>query len=170
MQSLDVISINLWDIIVSLANLVILYLLVKKFLYKPVKKMLENRQAAIEGDYAKANEARLQAEADKKAYEEKLSEAKTEADGVIQSAVSIAKARENEIIAEAKEKADAIVRKAEDNAALELKKAEESIKTEIVGVGTLLAEKLLEREISEKDNKELIDSFIAGIGEDDDAN
>lgn len=170
MQSLDVISINLWDIIVSLANLVILYLLVKKFLYKPVKKMLETRQATIEGDYAKANEAKVKAEADKKAYEEKLSEAKSEADGVIQSAVSIAKARENEILAEAKEKAEAIVRKAEDNAALELKKAEESIKNEIVGVGTLLAEKLLERELSEKDNKELIDSFIAGIGEDDDAN
>ena len=170
MQSLDVISINLWDIIVSLANLVILYLLVKKFLYKPVKKMLQDRQATIEGDYAKANEAKIAAEADKKAYEEKLSIAKSEADGVIQSAVSIAKARENEIIAEAKEKADAILRKAEDDAALELKKAENSIKEEIVGVGTLLAEKLLERELDEKDNKEFVDSFIAGIGEEDDAN
>ena len=170
MQSLDVISINLWDIVVSLANLLILYLLIKKFLYNPVKKMLDNRQATIEGDYAKANEAKIQAEADKKAYEEKLSDAKSEADGVIQSAVSIARARENEILAEAKEKANAIIRKAEDDASLELKKAEESIKEEIVGVGTLLAEKILERELNEKDNKELINSFIAEIGEDDDSN
>ncbi len=170
MQSLDVISINLWDILVSLANLVILFLLVKKFLYKPVKKMLETRQATIEGDYAKANEAKEQALADKAAYEEKLSEAKTEADGVIQSAVSIAKARENEILAEAKEKADAILRKANDDAALELKKAEKSIKDEIVVVSTLLAEKLLERELNEKDNKELVNSFIAEIGENNDAN
>ena len=170
MQSLDVISINLWDILVSLANLVILFLLVKKFLYKPVKKMLETRQATIDGDYAKANEAKEQALADKLAYEEKLSDAKAEADGVIQSAVSIAKARENEILAEAKEKADAILRKASDDAALELKKAEKSIKDEIVGVSTLLAEKLLERELTEKDNKELIDSFIAEIGENNDAN
>lgn len=170
MQSLDVISINLWDILVSLANLVILFLLVKKFLYKPVKKMLEARQATIEGDYAKANEAKKQALADKLAYEEKLSEAKTEADGVIQSAVSIAKARENEILAEASEKADAILRKANDDAALELKKAEKSIKDEIVVVSTLLAEKLLERELNQKDNKELVDSFIAGIGENNDAN
>lgn len=170
MQSLDVISINLWDILVSLANLVILFLLVKKFLYKPVKKMLETRQATIEGDYAKANEAKEQALADKAAYEEKLSEAKAEADGVIQSAVSIAKARENEILAEAKEKADAILRKANDDAALELKKAEKSIKDEIVVVSTLLAEKLLERELNEKDNKELVNSFIAEIGENNDAN
>lgn len=170
MQSLDVISINLWDILVSLANLVILFLLVKKFLYKPVKKMLETRQASIDSDYAKANEAKEQALADKLAYEEKLSEAKTEADGVIQSAVSMAKLRENEILAEAKEKADAIMRKANDDAALELKKAEKSIKDEIVVVSTLLAEKLLERELNEKDNKELVDSFIAEIGENNDAN
>ena len=170
MQSLDVISINLWDILVSLANLVILFLLVKKFLYKPVKKMLETRQASIDSDYAKAYEAKEQALADKLAYEEKLSEAKTEADGVIQSAVSMAKLRENEILAEAKEKADAIMRKANDDASLELKKAEKSIKDEIVVVSTLLAEKLLERELNEKDNKELVDSFIAEIGENNDAN
>ncbi len=170
MQSLDVISINLWQILVSLANLVILFLLIKKFLYKPVKKMLETRQNTIDGDYLKAEEAKNKALADKAAYEEKLSDAKKEADGVIQSAVSIAKARENEILADAKNKADAILRKAEDNAALELKKAEQSIKNEIVDVSTLLAQKILEREISEKDNKELIDSFIDGIGDDNDSN
>lgn len=170
MQSLDVISINLWQILVSLANLVILFLLIKHFLYKPVKRMLENRQNTIDGEYSKAEEAKNKALADKAAYEEKLSDAKAEADGVIQSAVSIAKARESEILADAKREAEAIVKKAEDNAALELKKAEKSIKDEIVGVSTLLAEKILEREISEKDNKELIDSFIDGIGEEDDSN
>lgn len=170
MQSLDVISINLWQILVSLANLVILFLLIKHFLYKPVKKMLENRQNTIDGDYLKAEEAKNKALADKAAYEEKLSDAKVEADGVIQSAVNIAKARENEILADAKTKADAIIKKAEDDAALELKKAEKIIKTEIIDVSTLLAEKILEREINEKDNKELIDSFIDKIGEDDDSN
>lgn len=170
MQSLDVISINLWQMLVSLANLVILFLLVKKFLYKPVKKMLENRQNTIDGDYAKANDAKQKALEDKKAYEDKLSEAHTEADSVIQSAVSIARARENEILDEARQKADGIIRKAEEDAALELKKAEESIKQEIVGVGTLLAKKILEKEIDEESNKELVDSFIAGIGEDNDSN
>ncbi len=170
MQSLDVISINLWQMLVSLANLVILFLLIKKFLYKPVKKMLENRQNTIEGDYAKANEAKQKALEDKKAYEDKLSEAHIEADGVIKSAVSIARARENEILEEAKQRADGIIRKAEEDATLELKKAEESIKQEIVGVGTLLAKKILEKEIDEEANKKLVDSFIAGIGENDDSN
>ena len=50
MQSLDVISVNIWQILASLANLVLLFLMVKKFLYKPVKKMLEQRQNAIQSD------------------------------------------------------------------------------------------------------------------------
>ena len=41
MQSLDVISINLWQMLISLCNLVILYAILKKFLYKPVRKALE---------------------------------------------------------------------------------------------------------------------------------
>lgn len=170
MQSLDVISINLWQMLVSLANLVLLFIIVKKILYGPVKKMLQNRQNTIDGEYAAAEEAKEKALSDKLAYEEKLSDAKAEADDIIQSAVSIAHARENEIIAEAKERADGIIRKAEDDAALEVKKAEESIKMEIVDVSTRLAEKLIEREISKDDHKNLIDSFIDGIGDGNDGN
>ncbi len=165
MQSLDVISVNLWQMLVSLANLVILFIIVKKILYGPVKKMLANRQNTIDGEYNKAEEATAAALRDKLAYEERLSGAKAEADGIIKSAVSIAHARENEIIADAKERADGIIRRAEDDAALEIKKAEESIKSEIIEVSTRLAEKMLEREVKEEDHKKLIDSFIDEIGD-----
>jgi len=165
MQSLDVISVNLWQIVVSLANLVILFLIIKKFLYKPVKKMLATRQNTIDNEYSEASKAKTEALQNKNMYESKLSEAKSEAEGIIQSAVNTAKQRENEIIADAKLKAEGIVRKAESDAELELKKAEESIKTEIVGVSTVIASKILERELSEDDNKALVDSFIDELGD-----
>ena len=166
MQTLDVISINLWDVLISLANLTILYLLVKKFLYKPVKKMLEARQNEIDKNYLDSENAKLDAENAKKSYEEKLLDAKKESDSLIQSAVNAAHYREEEIISEAKKEADGIISRAKTNAELELKKAEQGMKEEIVKVGTLLAEKMLEREISENDHKDLIDSFIEEIGED----
>lgn len=168
MQTLDVISVNLWQILASLLNLLILLLIVKKFLYNPVKKMLENRQATIDSDYRKAEEAKLEALTDKKAYEEKLSDAKKQADSVIKSAVDIAHSREEEILNEAKQKADAVIKQAESQIALERRKAEEEIKREIVSVSTALTEKMLEREISADDHKKIIDSFIEGIGEDND--
>jgi len=131
MQSLDVISINIWQIIISLLNLVILFLIIKKFLYKPVKRMLSERQNTIQKQYDDAEQAKSDAMNAKTQYEEKLSAASLEADGIILSAVDTAKAREKEII----------------------------------DVSTVLTEKVLEREISADDHKNLIDSFIDNIGE-----
>ena len=166
MQTLDVISVNLWQILISLANLAILFFLVKKFLYKPVKNMLEKRRGAIDKDYSDAEEAKAEALKNKELYTEKLSGAKGEADAIITSAVSLAKAREDEIVKEAKKEAENILQKARDDAALEMRRAEGAIKDEIVDVSTLLTKKLLEREINADDHKELIDSFINEIGDD----
>ena len=57
MQTLEVISVNIWQIIISLANLVILTLILKKFLYSPVRKMLAQRRAVIDTQYADADTA-----------------------------------------------------------------------------------------------------------------
>ena len=166
MQNLDVISVNIWNILISLANLAILFFLVKKFLYKPVKNMLEKRRGAIDKEYSDAENAKAEALRDKEAYADKLSGAKSEADAIISSAVSVAKARENEIVEDARKEAEGILHKAREDAALEMRRAESAIKDEIVDVSTLLTEKLLEREINKDDHKELIDSFIEKIGED----
>ena len=57
MQSLDVISVNLWQILISLANLLILFLIIKKFLYAPVKNILAKRESEIENRYSEAGKA-----------------------------------------------------------------------------------------------------------------
>ena len=54
--SLDVISVNVWAIIASLCNLLLIAWIVKKFLFKPVKKIMDTRRAAIDADYAQAAE------------------------------------------------------------------------------------------------------------------
>ena len=108
MQTLDIISINIWQMLISLANLVILFLIVKKFLYNPVKKMLEKRQQTIDTKYSEAEQAKNKALSDKQSYEEKLLSAKQEADSLIQSAVDIARSRENTILLDAKQKADGL--------------------------------------------------------------
>ena len=156
--------------VAALANLILLFLIAKKFLYKRVKSMLAERQKALQDDYDAAQQAKEQAIADKKEYEKKLLDADKEADRVIKSAVSTASAREKEILAEAKLKADGIVRKAEEDAALEHKKAEDSVKKEIVEVSSVLTEKLLEREVTTADHQHFIDSFIESIGDDNDTN
>lgn len=170
MQSLEVISINLWQILISLANLVILFLIIKKFLFKPVKKMLAKRQSDMESQYSAAKQAKDTALADKQAWEQKLQNANEEADSIIQTAASKAQIRGDKIVSDAREKADGIVRQAQTAAKLERKKADDEIKKEIVDISAVLTEKMLGREINTQDHRAMIDSFIEGLGDDDAGN
>lgn len=170
MQSLEVISINLWLMLISLANLGLIYLMFKRFLYKPVKAVLAKRQAAIAAEYHEAEEARASAETSRAQYQEKLAGAQAEADGMIQAATQTANRRSDRIMADARDRADGIVRQAQVEAELEKRKAQETIRREIADVSTALTEKLLGREMSDDDHCGMIDAFLDEIGDGHDGN
>ena len=170
MQSLEVISINIWSILISLANLCILYMLFKKFLYQPVKATLNARQEAIDAQYRAADEAEKAASADKAQYAAQLAGARAEADEMIRSAQVAAARRGDGIVADARDRADAIVRQAQTEAEMEKKKAQATIRREITDVSTALTEKLLQRELTENDHRGLIDSFLKDMGDEHDGN
>ena len=160
MRFLDVISVNIWAILASLANLLLLTWIIKKFLFKPVKKIMDARRAAIDEDYAQAKTAREEAEETRRSYDAAMAAAKMTGDQIIADANRAAEFRSNEIVAEAREKASEIRRQAEEDAVLERKKAEDEMKHEIAAVSAQLTGKLLEREINEEDHRKLIDSFL----------
>lgn len=170
MQNLDVISINLWQVLISLCNLLLLFLILKKFLYQPVRKMLAQRKALLDEQYRKAEQAQQTAEENRQTYERQLADAHAQAEQILQTATGQADRRAERIVAEAREKADGIVREAQTQAALEQRKAQAGIKQEIVDVSAVLAAKLLEREINPADHRALIDAAIADMGKIGDAN
>ena len=163
MQSLDVISVNLWQIIISLLNLLILCLIIKKFLYKPVKNMLSKREAELNEMYNTANDSIKRAESDEAYWKEKRESAQAEAEEIIEEATSSAKMRGEKIVAEAKDKAEGILKRAQNDAELEMEKAQDTIKREIIDVSSALAEKMLGREINIEDHRNMIDSVIEDI-------
>lgn len=164
-QTLDIITVNLWQILIALANLTLLFFVMKKFLFKPVKGIFEARQAEIDRHYAEAEEAERVALADKEEWERKRRTAEGEAERILQDASAKAKKRASEIVGEADRRAEDIVRRAEEEALLERRKATDGIKQEIVEVSTALAEKMLERELDRDDHRALIDSFLDTVGE-----
>lgn len=170
MQSLDIITVNLWQILISLANLLIIFLILKRFLYKPVKKVLDERRQQIDAQYSEADAAVKKATADREEYEKKLADAHDRADRIIKDATANAERRADSIVADAKSKADVIVKHAETDAELTHKKAQAQIRREIADVSVAISEKMLEREINADDHSALIDSVIGKIGEDDDQN
>ncbi len=165
MQNLGIISVNLWQILISLANLTILFLLLKKFLYKPVTKMLEARRAEIDTQYSDAETANTSAKAKDAELTARLANAKQEAENIVKEAADAASVRGDKIIEDARSAADGIIRQAEVDAKLQKERAQETIKAQIIDVSTALAEKMLEREINVEDHKALIDDFINKIGD-----
>ena len=165
LESLDIISVNLWHILISLANLALIYYFAKKFLFGPVHSIFEKREAEIADRYAKADLAQARAEESKANWESQMQGANARADEIIQKATEQAKRREEAIIAEARAEAEGMIRHAEQEIVQETQKAKDTIKKEIVEVSGMLSEKMLEREIKIDDHRALIDSFIEGIGD-----
>ena len=159
-EALELISINAWHVIAAIGNLLILTFVFKKFLFKPVQKILAERQAEVDSLYEKAEESAASAEQDKQMYHEKLEQAEHEVEEIIKSATVRAERMGDEIVAEANAKADAAIKKADADIAQSKKKAINEIKNDIAGISVSIAEKVVGREINEKDHSDIIESFI----------
>lgn len=167
MQSLDVISINLWQILISLCNLVILFLILKKFLYKPVKNVVKEREEDLKNKYSQAENCMAQAEKTKKEWDEKMQNVDERSKMIKEEAKKRAESLENTILEQARFEAEMIKKRAVEEAEAERRKAEADIKEEISEVSALMAEKILSREITLNDQRNIIDDVISKIGDED---
>ena len=163
--TLDLVSIVPWEIITQLINLLLLFLLLKHFLFKPVQNILNARQAEIDKSYADAETAQTRAEELRDEYEKRISDAKAEAADIAKAASRKAQAQYDEVVGTSKADAARQREKAEAQIEQEKKKAMNELKDEISGIAVDIASKVVEREIDEKDHEELISEFMKGVGE-----
>ena len=159
------ITLDGWTFLAQICNLMIQLVIFKKFLLKPIKQVIADRKAKADSEIADAQKLRTEAEAMKAEYEQNLQNARTEANQIVTAAQKTATARSEEIVGEARAQAAALKQKAEADIAQERKKAVNEVKDEIGGIAMEIASKVVEREISEKDHKDLIDEFIKNVGE-----
>ena len=159
------ITLDGWTFLAQICNLMIQLVIFKKFLLKPIKQVIADRKAKADSEIADAQKLRTEAEAMKAEYEQNLQNARTEANQIVTAAQKTATARSEEIVGEARAQAAALKQKAEADIAQERKKAVNEVKDEIGGIAMEIASKVVEREISEKDHKDLIDEFIKIVGE-----
>ena len=159
------ITLDGWTFLAQICNLMIQLFIFKKFLLKPIRQVIADRKAKADSEIADAQKLRTEAEAMKAEYEQNLQNARTEANQIVTAAQKTATARSEEIVGEARAQAAALKQKAEADIAQERKKAVNEVKDEIGGIAMEIASKVVEREISEKDHKDLIDEFIKNVGE-----
>lgn len=165
MQAQELVGIVPWTFIAQICNLFIQVYLIKRFLFKPINEMLEKRRAMADAEIQDAVKAKDEADAIRAEYEQNMLEAKNRANEILVTAQKTAAVQSEAILGEASVQASALKARAERDIAQEKRKAMNEMKEEIGGMALEIAGKVIEKEISEEDHKNLIDEFIWNIGE-----
>lgn len=158
------VGVDFWTALFVLLNTLTIYFVAKRFLFKPVMKMIHDRQQEIDDMYTKAGQAKEQAALLRSEYEEKLEAAQQMAERTVKEAVARGQSRQEEIIRQANEQAAAILDKASGDIAQEKKKAINDAKDEISVIALAVAGKVVGRELNQQDQVRLVDSFIEELG------
>ena len=159
------VGVNFWTMIFAWINLLILYLLMKKYLFGPIKNMIDSRQKEVDDMYSEAEEATRQADEMRREYEERLEGAKAEGEEIIRDAQRRGTEREESIIKNAEAEAERILDRAEVEIERERRRAVNEVKNEVSEMALAIAEAVIERDVSEKEHHALIDSFIENMGD-----
>ena len=159
------IGINFWTALFVLLNFLLLFFVAKKFLFVPVKKMIDSRQQEIDAMYAQAQSAQDSAQALEKEYQAKLASAQETGDRLVKEAMERGKSREEEIIRQANREADAIREKASADIAREKKQAVNDAKNEISSLAMEIAGKVVGESLDAARQERLVDSFLEELGE-----
>lgn len=146
-----------------LFSFLILLILVKKFAYTPVNKMIDERQKKINDDLDDAAKASSDAEKAKLDSQEELKQTKIEASSIVDSARQSAAKEAETIIANANQRAAAIQKQAETEAAKAKNDALLAAKNQVADISTDIATEIIGKKINASDQQKLIDQLIDDI-------
>lgn len=159
------VGVNVWTMLFAWCNLLIIYLFLKKILFKPVKNMIDSRQNEVDTMYSNAEKAESEAVAMKAEYQTKLEGAEAESEEILRTAQRRALLKEEEILKEASVEVARIRERADEEIELEKKRMLGEIKDEVSGMAIDIASAVIGREVSKAEHEKFIDSFIDELGE-----
>jgi F-type H+-transporting ATPase subunit b len=162
------VGVNFFTMLFAWANLLILYFVLRKLLFNPIKNMIDSRQKEIDDMYDNAEKNKAEAEEMRESYEKKLESATEESEEILRSAQRRALLREEEILKEAAEQARRTKERAEEQIALEKRQAMNDIKDEVSAIAIQIAEAVVARDVKAEEHEKLIDGFIDTMGDDHD--
>ena len=163
-RPMEILGLNLWEFIFAIVNFVVLVLLLKKFLFKPITKMLDDRKAAIDEALDAADQARLEVASTEEKIREQIAAARAEADGIIADAKKRGEAIRAEIIENAKKDAKEITESASAQIEEEKKQAIVDLKNQIADMVVLATEKVLADGLTSEQENTLMNKYIQEVG------
>lgn len=158
------ISINM-SLVYTIINLVVLFLLLRHFLFTPVMNIMEQRRKLIEDGLKHAQEAQDDANRMKQEYEKALSGAKQESVQMIEDARRNAKAEYDRIVGQAGDEAGSIIESARETVRIERDKTMQELQSQIANLAVASAARIIGRKTEDQGNQDLYDQFLKEAGE-----
>jgi F-type H+-transporting ATPase subunit b len=149
----------------QLINTFILYLILRKFLFGPVTKFMQNRENEIKDQINNAQALEDHAKTLIASYENKLQRADDEGKEIVREHTQRAENRAFEIIKTAEAEIDTMKVNAHRELERERIKAVNELKDQISEITIMAASKVVEKDLKEADHKVLIDQFINEVGD-----
>ncbi len=151
------------DIIINIISIVVLFLIVKKLAYKPVKRFMSERSERVMAEKQQAQELLEQAQAQKAECDLLMNECDKAKEKAIKEGEDAALKESEQIIRTAKEKAQIIIDKAEKKAQEKYDNAVHEADTYVVNLAIDASKALLGREVNDDDNKKIVEDFIKSL-------
>ncbi len=148
----------LWTII----SFIIFLLILSKFAWKPILKALDEREQSIKSDIEQAKNAREEAQKIYLTYQQKLTEAQSEAQRIIAKARADAERIHEELLAKSKSDAQAQIERARKQIEMETQAALKVLRNEVADLAIITAEKVIKRTLTHEDHKRLMVDGLSG--------
>ncbi|QEK13220.1 F0F1 ATP synthase subunit B [Crassaminicella thermophila] len=154
-----------WTFVFQIVNTIILFLALRKVLFKPVSEFMQARQDGIAASMKEAEEKNKEAERRMKEYQTKLDFAEEEGREIIKEATKKAEMKASEIIKEAQKEAAKMMERAEAEIKRQNEKAMNQLKDEVASLAIMAAGKIIDKSLDEEKHHGLIKEFIDEVGD-----
>jgi len=157
--------INKSTFVIQLVNILVLYFIMRRYFFEPVRSFMEQRKEKIHRDLREAELKKHEAEEFKNKYKKQLASAREEAEDILVRAKRQGDKEKSEIINEAKREATLIIKRARAEIRREKAKAQKEITKKAVELSLDAAAKLIEKDLDREDHKKFIQQYLKRIGD-----
>jgi F-type H+-transporting ATPase subunit b len=165
MQAFETLGLNWAGFIWHLVNFAILFFVLYRFLFPPVLRMLDERQARIRESMERVETLRDESTRAAEAVKAQLDEARREGQNIINNANQIAERIRAERQQQAQAEYEAILKRAQEDAAREREQAFAELRQQIADLAVMAAERIIRRQLDPATQRQLVNEFLAEAGD-----
>lgn len=159
-----------FTLFLEMINLIVLYLLLRHFLFQPIQNVMKKREDMIQSKIANANAVEQQAKENKQKYEQALANAKEESHQIIAQAKQTARQEADTLITQANQEVIRIRKDAENAIEQERRRETKKMQDQVANLALTAVQKILSEQLNEQENANLYNRFLKETGEQNDTN